>query len=245
MDNTVIVMIHGAGLGAWIWRDVRPLLKGHSYAANFPGREPLPAPSNLVTLDDYANAVIEQIQHREKEHIILVGHSIGALVALKAAKHFGKRISGFVAIASPIPKDGGSFMSALPLGQRLMLKLALRKGTKPPDDLIRKAYCNDLKPEQAEEVVRRFVAESPHLYTDKCLATPPETRKLYIQTSIDNQLPMRYQMKMAGNLDAQEMLTIRAGHLPMLSEPKELADMLNRFIDQVASSLVKGARAHH
>jgi hypothetical protein len=81
----------------------------------------------------------------------------------------------------------------------------------------------------AGEVVKRFAAESPQLYRDKCEAPVPQGKKLYIQTSADRQLPARQQLRMAHHLNAQRITTLRSGHLPMLSYPKELAQYLNTF----------------
>ena len=44
---------------------------------------------------------------------------------------------------------------------------------------------------------------------------------------------MQLQDKMIKNLTTQKVVTLDGGHLPMISKPKELSDILNNFIKEI------------
>jgi len=46
-------------------------------------------------------------------------------------------------------------------------------------------------------------------------------------------MPTDLQDEMAKKLNATEIQIINSGHLPMLSKPKELADILSDFINEI------------
>lgn len=44
--------------------------------------------------------------------------------------------------------------------------------------------------------------------------------------------PVQLQDKMIKNLTAQKVVTLDSGHLPMISKPKELSEILNGYINE-------------
>jgi pimeloyl-ACP methyl ester carboxylesterase len=231
MSNEIgIVLIHGAGLGSWIWRETEKHLQTESLAIDFPGRNNDSKDNKSLTLDDYCDHVLDCIRDWDKQQVILVGHSIGGVIALKLADQLGHRVVGFVGISAAIPKNGGPFISTFPFLKRLLMNVILRiAGTKPPKSAIIKSLCNDLTSDQSELVADKFVPESTHLYFDKCNATIPITNKLYIKSSNDLEFPKTLQDEMIKNLDTRQIHTLESGHLPMISCPQQLADILDQF----------------
>ena len=68
------------------------------------------------------------------------------------------------------------------------------------------------------------------------LITQPETisdMKRYIKLNKDKGLSVQLQDKMIKNLNAQKVVTLDSGHLPMISKPKELSEILNNFINEI------------
>jgi pimeloyl-ACP methyl ester carboxylesterase len=231
--NMGIVLLNGAGLGGWIWSDLRTYMNLPVLAAEYPNRD-RPKLPRTFRLSDYTNEIVRQIESWHKVRLILVAHSIGGVIALQLAKRLGVRVAGIAGISAFFPPHRGSFLSALPFPQRLITRVTIRvAGTKPPEKMIAKSYCNDLNESQTDEVIRRFVAESPHLYTDRCGAPIPHIPKIFIETTEDEQYTAAQQTKIAGAFGAQNLVRIPSGHLPMLSHPKEIADILNRFCAEV------------
>ncbi len=148
------------------------------------------------------------------QHIVIVAHSLGGLPALCVAQALSHRLVGFVAVGAAIPRSGKSFMSVLPIPKRWLLPFVLRKwGTRPPESAIRSGLCNDLAPEQADDVVRSFVPESLRIYTAPVHALPPTVPKL----------------------SPQSVRILDTGHLPMLSDPDGLRTVLHGFVGELVA----------
>jgi pimeloyl-ACP methyl ester carboxylesterase len=232
MDSSIgMVMVPGAGLGGWIWREVAPLLHAPVLSVELPGRGLDVKARQALSLEAYARHVQAQVERWAPSRIVIVAHSLGGVVALKSAKLLGERVAGFVAVSAVVPRDGGSFLSALPGPRRWTMNVLLRTvGTKAPDSAIRKGLASDLPREVADEVVRRFTPESRRVYLDKTGSGAPDVAKLYVKTTNDNELDSALQDRMITNLGPGKVVPLESGHLPMLSRPGELADVLNEFL---------------
>src|SRR5690349_2365969 len=133
MENTKLVLLHGAGLGAWIWKKLEPMLQVPFVTVSFPNRDGYRADHGL-TLDDYCEAVLREVGESPRTKIVLVAHSIAGVVACRVSARLGERLSAFVGIGAVIPKDGGSFLSAMPFMQRAITRGMMSvNGTRPPD----------------------------------------------------------------------------------------------------------------
>src|SRR5262245_45263843 len=117
MENTKIVLLHGAGLGAWIWNKVEPLLQLPAISVDFPNRDCYKA-DHRVSLDDYCEVIHRQIGSSSRTKIIIVAHSIAGVVACRLSAELGQRLVAFAGISAVIPAKGGSFLSAMPFMKR-------------------------------------------------------------------------------------------------------------------------------
>lgn len=233
-DKIGIVLIHGAGLGSFIWDDLKPLIKNPVLTIEFPNREVGDKANNNLTFDDYKKFAIEQIEKWGIDNFVIVTHSIGGCIGLSLTDYFAKKVVGFVGISSAIPTSGNSFISCLPFPQSLLMPLILNLfGTKPPQKAIEQTLCNDLTSEQTSEIIKRFTPEAKLLYTTKINYKNLDLKKLYIKLTNDKGFPVQLQDKMIKNLTTQKVVTLDSGHLPMISKPKELSDILNNFIKEI------------
>ncbi len=231
--KTGFVLIAGAGLRSWAWSDVVSHLDLPSVAVELP--KPSGAKDRTLGMDEYVASAVEQAKSLEVDNIIIVAHSLGGVIGLRVAQELKGSVTGFVAVSAAIPKDGGSFVSALLSPQKFIMPLIIRlAGTKPADGVIRKGYCNDLSQELANKVIETFQPEAPRVYLEAGATPLAAIAKLYVTTTNDNEFPAVLQEKMRQNLDAEEV-TLEAGHLPMLSKPKELAHILNEFAQKIQS----------
>lgn len=227
-NNFGIVFIHGAGLGSYIWEDVKQKVNYPSLAVDFPNRKQGDKANLSLDFNAYSNFIIEQINKWDVKKFILIAHSIGGCVGLKVAEQFENRLVGFMGVGAAIPINGNSFISCLPFPQKIILPLLIKiSGTKPPKKAIEEGLCNDLSGDQKERVVNDFTPESKGLYTDRCNVGIPKTKTFYIKLSNDNEFPLSMQDRMAKNLNARKVETIASGHLPMLSQPENLAKTIN------------------
>lgn len=235
MDNKIgVVFINGAGLNSSIWNDLKHKIDNPGLSVDFPSRKLKNNPNAKLTFEDYVNKATTEIKNWQKDNFIIVAHSIGACVGLKVAEQFKKELKGFVAIGSVVPKSGQSFISSLPFPQKLLLPILLSLfGTKPPKKSIEAELCNDLPSETTSKIVNEFTPEAKALYTTKITFDLPNTKRLYIKLTNDKSTSTTLQDEMAKNLNATNVKTINSGHLPMLSKPDELTNILTGFIDSV------------
>ncbi len=235
MDNNIgMVFIHGAGLNCSIWADVIQGINVPTLAIDFSKIKPEKKATDLLSFDDYVNAAITQISDWKKDHFIVVAHSIGAFIGLKIADHFKKEVRGIVCIGSVIPMTGNSFVSSLPFPQKWIIPVILRLfGTKPAQKSIESELCNDLTKEQTLKIVNEFTPESKALYLTRIHFNLPDINRLYIKLENDKTMPATFQDKMAINLNAEKIMTIDSGHLPMLSKSKQLASILSDFLHEI------------
>ncbi|MBK6264895.1 alpha/beta hydrolase [Marivirga sp. S37H4] len=230
MKKNGVLLIHGAGLGSFIWDELIPLLNLPALAVDFPNRKKGDKVNLQLSFKHYSDAVIQQVEQWNIESFVIVAHSVGGCVGLKVAEHFGKRVIGFVGISSVIPSDGNSFISCLPFPQKVIMPVILKiAGTKPPKKAIEIGLCHDLTDMQCQSIMENFTPESKALFKEKCKAEIPNVKKLYIKLLNDQEFPTSMQEKMAENMNTQNIATIESGHLPMLSHTNELAKILNDF----------------
>ncbi|TVR76374.1 MAG: alpha/beta hydrolase [Saprospirales bacterium] len=235
MDNKMgILLINGAGLNSSIWNDLKAIIKNPILSIEFPNRKVDNNPNSKLAFEDYLNATTSQLEKWPVDQFIIVAHSIGACVGLKALEQFKDDLKGFVAIGSVIPISGSSFVSSLPFPQKLFLPVLLSLfGTKPPGKSIETELCNDLTSEQKSEIVSGFTPESKKLYTTKITYDLPDIKRLYVKLTNDKSISTALQDEMAKNLRATKLVALNSGHLPMLSKPKELAMVLSDFMESL------------
>lgn len=121
-SGKTLILISGAGHGAWCWEKVTPLLKAKEYkviALDLPGSGNDTAKLKNNTLDDDVKAVMDAA-HAESGKIILLGHSSGGIIISQAAELLGiDKIDKLIYLDAFLPQSGESVFSiAEKLGKR-------------------------------------------------------------------------------------------------------------------------------
>ncbi|HET9454746.1 MAG TPA: alpha/beta hydrolase [Gemmatimonadaceae bacterium] len=231
-----VLLLHGAGLGSWIWATVKPLLTIDAEAVDLPGRGPGARP-NAVTLRDCVDYVEALLLSRD-EPCVVVAHSFSAQVAVMAAVEHPERVRALLLVGAVLPESGKPLLSIFPQPGRFLLGTYIRlarRGVQLPKGMARAQYGTGLSQEQADSVVERLVPEARGLYLD-----PVEWRKpaahipvFYVKLLRDAAIPPAQQEQMARRAGASRIETIDAGHLPMVSHPMQMAEILNRTARQL------------
>jgi pimeloyl-ACP methyl ester carboxylesterase len=224
------LFLQGAGLQSSIWNQV---VENLSYPYLFID-SPQPHSNRQLSLDEYSKNVQRTVENWEVDKIVIVAHSIGGVVALKCANQMQDRLIGLIAIGASIPKEGGSFLSIFPYPKRLLMRMILRLfGTKPPESAIRQGLCFDIPESKSKNILENFVEESFSLYTDRTNATLPDIPKMYVKLKKDKEIDERLQEKMILNLGTDQVVELDTGHLPMISRPGELKNVLLDFLKKI------------
>jgi pimeloyl-ACP methyl ester carboxylesterase len=226
-----LLLLHGAGLGGWIWERVLPSLRAPAAALDLPGRDGRRNPGE-VTLEECVAFVAGEIERAGRA--IVVGHSIGASVAMAAAARRPEQVAAIVLVGGMVPESGKPFLSLLPPPGRLILRLMLRRaknGIALPVSLVRKEYCHDLDEATTELVMRKLTPEVPRLYLDpvEWSSLPDRVPRTYVKLLGDRSVKPAKQDAIAARTSAR-VVTIDSGHLPMLARPAELAAVLNELL---------------
>src|SRR5437763_1126624 len=95
---TRVVLLHPLGARAEFWNDVVSRLRPrtHTLALDLPGHGAAPLPRRGATLEHWAAAVLRRIDAVTREKVVLVGVSLGGLLAQYLAATASDRIAGIV-----------------------------------------------------------------------------------------------------------------------------------------------------
>jgi len=161
---TTIVMVHGAFCGGWAFERFRRPFEAAGFAVVAPdlrGHGP-DAPANAVvgvSMADYA-ADIARVCAAEAEPPVLLGHSMGGLVAQLAARR--AKVRALVLLA-PSPPWGVAVSSLEEAATAFGLQIIgpFSSGALPPDKGLMRTYSLDRMPKaEREAAVARLRSES-------------------------------------------------------------------------------------
>lgn len=225
MNDTVIALVPGSGLGPWIWAgldlDGRTVIEIDYPAALRAGG----------TLDDYADEAVRQIDAASSGPVVLVAHSIGTVVGHAVAARLGDRAAGLLAVAGVVPATGKSFFSAFGFPQGLITSALVRAlGTRPPESMLRKGLASGLDIELADRIVERFVPESRQLFRSALPSLSTTVRRGYVLTTSDAEVSPGKQHRFADRLGVTAPVELATGHLPMLEDPVALSRIVLDFV---------------
>ena len=229
-DGPMIVLLHGAGTGEWIWERVRPLLPQPNLALEMPGRD------EDVTPDGCAARVVSAVDKAHHGSVAFVLHSLAAVLAAPLVARLGARLRRIIFVAGVIPPRGGSFVDALPLMNRVMLRVLFRmhrEGLKPSAAMVERELCNDLSAADTRMVVDRYQAERPGLYLSRGPAIELPSHCTYVKLLKDQCVPPRLQDRMISRLTGPTVRELSTGHLPMLAAPEALAMVIGQDIKAI------------
>ncbi len=131
---STIVLVPGAGLGAWAWDRVVPLLEasGHDVHAVTPAGladEDRGRPADGIGLSARIDALVALLERDDLREVVLVGHSLGGLAVHGAAAAVPERIARLVLLDAVLPVDGVSaFGAAGPEFEQAITALAQASG---------------------------------------------------------------------------------------------------------------------
>ena len=169
---------------------------------------------------------------------MIVAHSFSAQMALAAASEQPEAVRAVVLVGGMIPRTGKNFLSLMPPMQRLALGVVMRlsrHGVTVPRDVAKRGYGPDLDIATMQLVLDRLVPEVPRFYLDpvEWLPLSPSIPVIYVRLLRDHSVNLTTQGEQAKLVRATRIETIESGHLPMLSRPTEMAEILNRVATQL------------
>jgi pimeloyl-ACP methyl ester carboxylesterase len=187
-----------------------------------------------VTIEDCANAVVDDIVSHDLTGIVLVGHSLAGVTVPMVAARLRERIRHLVLIAGFVPPEGRSVVDTLPFGFRQVARMSLPRSAtrRMPKTVIRRTLCNDMTPQQAASVLERIGPDAPALMGDpvSLAGLPEDLPRTYIRFTRDRNLSARKAARMAAAIGAGAPVEIEAGHDGIISRPEQVAAELNKVM---------------
>ncbi|MEX3314871.1 alpha/beta fold hydrolase [Sulfitobacter sp. PS-8MA] len=246
-----IVFVHGFGCDQTMWRFVAPALEEHYrvvlYDLTGAGQSDLSAYdfNRYSDLSAHAADLVEICDALELEEPIVIGHSVGAIIAgLAAADHPGRFAQ--VVMVSPSPcfvNDGEyiggfdradllaviDFMQENYLGWAEQMAPAIA-GQEPEGEsarLLTKSFC------RTNPDIARHFGRVTFLSDRRADMTRITTPTLILQCDDDAIAPVAVGDWMYGNMTGASLRVIEAmGHCPHMTEPKKVIREINRYLSE-------------
>lgn len=111
---STFVLVHGAWHGGWCWQRVTDRLTALGYRVFAPTLTGLCERSHLnsatINLSTQISDIVNEIQWKDLENIVLVGHSYGGMVITGVAEQLASKIASIVYLDAFLPADGQSLV---------------------------------------------------------------------------------------------------------------------------------------
>jgi pimeloyl-ACP methyl ester carboxylesterase len=231
------VLVHGSHSGAWVWQKVSPLLHAQGHTVFSPTLTGLSDRSHLadcgIDLTTHITDVTGLLFYEDLSEVVLVGHSYGGMVITGVAAKIPERLKMLIYLDAYLPEDVQSEFDLLPPEMRTTRQAdaAAHGGlTQPPPPAI----LGVTDPGMADWVKARWTPQPVATYEERVpngSARSSALPRAYIlclggpATTTPGFAPFAEKAK-ARDWPVRELT---AGHMAMLTAPREVADLLLKF----------------
>ena len=221
-----VVIVHGAWVDGTSWREVIALLHVN-------GLSVIAVQNPLSALADDVDAATRVIK-RQSGPVVLVGHGYGGTVITQAGDH--SNVAALVYIAACAPDIGESTTDVEKYGPSspVISRFQVDAGgfLYLPLAAVREFLAHDLS---AAEVKVLAAAQPPiraSALLDRVTTAAWRTKpSWYAVTDEDRMISPALQREIAARIGAR-VLSLRAGHVPFLSKPKETVEVILAAVAQ-------------
>lgn len=227
------VLIHGWQADRSVWRDLAVALgaNAHVLVPDMRGSGESQAASGPYELERFAKDLRELIDARGLNRVVLVGHSMGATVALRLAVDHPELVRALALIA-PVPASGGGFS---PKGEAYLRATAgdataqrswlARTFAQPPDDATLDRLCAAAATTQRDAALESFeswahaaFAEETRAIEAPALVLAPEHDAKDTRERVADLLP-----------NASYVSLPECGHYAILEQPQVIAQLIREL----------------
>lgn len=222
---STFALIHGSADVGASWRLVERELRRMGHAVVAPD---LPCDDNSAGWQEYADTVVRAIGRRQ--HVIVVGHSYGGFTAPLVAERCAADAIVLVAAMVPAPGEAPKdYWKNTRHARAVSRQAAIDNGlTGHPDPFVQ--YYHDVPRKLAERALRSERSESTTAYESPWPLTRwPAVLTKFVLCTEDRLFPADYLRRVVSERLGIVPDEIAAGHYVLLSRPKELAVLLDRY----------------
>jgi pimeloyl-ACP methyl ester carboxylesterase len=235
MTRPTLVFVHGGWHGSWCWAPVRQILEERGWATvavELPTVHAADKAALGMTAD--ADAVRVAVDAVDGD-VVVVAHSYGGVPATQGAG--ADNVAHIVFISAFALDIGESILSVnggvAPDWWNVMGDI-VAPGTegRPPQAL----FYGDLPAAEADAAAARLTTQSLRAYQGEVTATAWRGRPTtYLITERDAALPTGLQEAFAARAGSSTV-RLAASHSPFLSQPRAVADIIERAADQAPAT---------
>jgi pimeloyl-ACP methyl ester carboxylesterase len=224
------VLIHGAGFGANCWDELIPHLGAEAMAVDLPGRGTR-AEVDLatVTLADCADAVREDVEAKDLQDVVLVGHSFAGVTVPRVLNLVPDRIRHVVLVSAVVPADGSRVLDQIDPGVRDLVEQSIAGGVyHQTREGAAAMLCDDMDEVTAASTLDRLADDSAALLSETVDLSGyrREIPRTYVHLTRDKCYVEELQQRSIALL-RPDVVDLDTGHMAMVSAPERLAAILN------------------
>ena len=240
---TTFVLLHGAWHGGWCWNRVRPLLRDQGHDVFTPTFSGVSDRAHLLTrstgLETHITDIVRLLDFEDLTSVHLVGHSYAGQVIAGVAQQRPERLAMRIHLDSFVPHDGERAIDLLPADVAAHYRDAVEgpgDGWLIPPRSLEVLGVTD--PTDVQWISERLTPQ-PWLTYEEAVHAPPLATGvpgafIHCTDWLDVFAPFARRARDAG----WPVYEISSGHEVMVTQPDELADVLQAI---VKSSAARGA----
>jgi pimeloyl-ACP methyl ester carboxylesterase len=239
---TSFVLVHPAWHGAWYWKKVTPLLRAKGHEVYTPTLSGLGELAHLarpeIGLRTHIADVVNVLEYGDLRDVILVGNSSGGMVITGVAEHVPERLAQLVYLDAFVPGHNQSLLDMLPPDRRQAFEAFAKsegKGWQVPrfaplpwEHIVRKLWGVTAEAD-VQWMLKRLVPTPLGHFSEPVQRTNPTSEKLartYIRCRQFKHPGFDQHAAMARHTPNWRYREMDTPHLPPVTHPRELADLL-------------------
>jgi pimeloyl-ACP methyl ester carboxylesterase len=219
------VLVHGAWLGGWCWRDVAARLREAGHDVHTPALTGLGERAHLYTpeigLRTHVDDIVSLLREEDLRDVVLVGHSYAGLVVREAADRVPERVTRLILVDAWAGRDGQSLDDLAPQNFHAVIASLTSDGTiaVPPPPLF-----GVTEPGQAAWLQSRATPQPRRTFSEPARLTGAVDAIpcRAVLCTPDGPMPFPSIAKEFG----WDTAVLDAGHTVMITAPSELAALL-------------------
>ena len=231
-----VVLIHGAGGNFLHWPpEVRRLPGQRIFSPDLPGHGKS-AGVGRQSIEDYVQCILDFLDALRIHKAIIVGHSMGAAIALTLALNYPRRMlalglvgAGAKLKVSPDLLQNSSSEATLSFALQAIADMAFSPGIEPH---LKQLAMQRMAATRSTVLHGDFLACNQFDVMEKVgkIRTPT----LVVCGADDRMTPPRYSEYLAANIkNAHQVIIPDAGHMVMIEKPAAVASALSSFIKEI------------
>ena len=232
-----LVLVHGGEHSGDCWDLVLAELRSRepelrTLAVDLPGHGRKPGDLATVTIGEWVDSVVADIEEAGLGDTVVVGHSMaGVTVPGVVTKLGSSRVREMILATAFVPPQGSAIADTLGGPLAVFARRAARIGRpmKIPAPAARWAFCNGMTPAQRRLTMSKLEAESARIPGEPVdrSGLPDDVPRTWILTTRDRAQSVKSQHASIAALGGvHEVIPIDACHEVMFSHPERLAEIL-------------------